>query len=194
MLGVTFSTEIYNIWDVNYNDIIKKVHGVCKQCSKRKLTLMGRITIIKSLALAKFIHLLLALPNPPDNSLKNIEKIIYIFYGMGGPDRIKLSIIVKNIKAGGLRMINLSEFIKALKISWLRRVIQNSEIIAWHSLSKIDFNKLFSCGPGYSVELSKNLHNPFCKDCLNSWSKVCNVCKLESVNHILCSPIWFNNI
>ena len=60
-------------------------------------------------------------------------------------------------------------------------------------MSKIDFNKFFSCGPGYSVELSKNLHNPFWKDCLNSWSKFCNVCKVESVNHILCSPIWFNN-
>ena len=62
---------------MNYNEIIKKVEGVCKQWSKRKLTLMGRITIIKSLALAKFIHLLLALPNSPDNLLKNIEKIFY---------------------------------------------------------------------------------------------------------------------
>ena len=25
------------------------------------------------------------------------------------------------------------------------------------------------------------------------WAKFCNVCKVESVNHILCSPIWFNN-
>ena len=83
ILGVTFSTEIYNIWDLNYNEIIKIVEGVCKQWSKRKLTLMGRITIIKSLALAKFIHLLLALPNPPDNLLKNIEKYFISFYGMG---------------------------------------------------------------------------------------------------------------
>ena len=100
ILGVIFSTEIYNIWDFNYNEIIKKVKGVCKQWSK-KLTLMGRITIIKSLALAKFIHRLLALPNPPDNLLKNIEKIFYIFLWNGVPDRIKRSIIIKYFKAGG---------------------------------------------------------------------------------------------
>ena len=141
----------------------------------------------------KFIHLLLAHPSPPDNLLKNIEKIFYKFLWNGGPDRIKRSIIVKNFKAGGFRMMNLAKFIKALKISWFLRVIQNSENIEWYSLSKIDFNKFFSCGPGYSVELSKNLHNPFWKDCLNSWSKCCNVCKVDSVNHILCSPIWFNN-
>ena len=108
---------------------------------------MGRITIIKSLALAKFIHMLFALPNPPDNLLKNIEKTFYNFLWNGGPDRIKRSIIVKNFKAGELRMINLPEFIRALKISWFRRVIQNSENIEWHSLSKIEFNKFFSCGP-----------------------------------------------
>ena len=34
-------------------------------------------------------------------------------------------------------MINLPEFIKALKISWFRRVIQNSENIEWYSLSKL---------------------------------------------------------
>ena len=51
--------------------------------------------------------------------------------------------------------------IKALKISWFRRVIQNSKNIEWYSLSKIDFTKFFSCGPGYSVELSKNLHKRF---------------------------------
>ena len=87
---------------MNYNDKIKKVQGVFKQCSKRKLTLIGRITLIESLALAKFIHLLLALPNAPDNLLKNIEKIFYNFLWNGGPDRIKRSIIVKNFKAGVL--------------------------------------------------------------------------------------------
>ena len=51
ILDVTFSTKIHNIWDLNSIDIIKKVEGVCKQWSKRKLTLIGRITILKSLAL-----------------------------------------------------------------------------------------------------------------------------------------------
>ena len=58
---------------------------------------------------------------------------------------------------------------------------------------KNDLNRFFTCRPEFFVELSKNLHNPSLKDCLNSWSKVCNVCIVESINHILCSPIWFNN-
>ena len=90
-------------------------------------------------------------------------------------------------------MVNISEFINALKISWLRRVIQSSENQEWYSLSKVDFHKLLSYRSGYSIDLSKNLSNPFWKDCLNSWAKFCNVCKVESVKQILCSPLWFNN-
>ena len=63
----------------------------------------------------------------------------------------------------------------------------------WYSLSTVDFHKLLSCGSGYSIDLSKNLSNPFWKDCLNSWAKFCNVCKVESIKQILCSPLWFNN-
>ena len=89
---------------MNYNEIIKKVEGVCKQWSKRKLTLMGRITIIKSLALAKFIHLLLALPNSPDNLLKNIEKIFYkgrvtVLYYKWPTFTVKKSIVKKSIQS-----------------------------------------------------------------------------------------------
>ena len=111
ILGVTFSTEIYNIWDLNSIDIIKKVEGVCKQWSKRKLTLIGRIPIIKSLALAKFIHRLLALPKPPDDFLKTIERIFYNSLWNGGPDRIKRIVIVKNLKAGGLRMVKFQNLL-----------------------------------------------------------------------------------
>ena len=100
ILGVTFSTEIYNIWDLKYNEIIKKVEGVCKQLSKRKLTLMGRITIIKSLALAKFIHLLLALPNPSDNLLKKHRKYFINFYGMGAQLELSEASLLKTLKQG----------------------------------------------------------------------------------------------
>ena len=81
VLGVTFTAEIYNIWNVtirirniwnvNTNEILTKIENICNQWSKRKLTLLGRITVIKSLALAKFIHLFLALPNPPGVLVKN---------------------------------------------------------------------------------------------------------------------------
>ena len=50
-LGVTFTTEVFDIWDVNVPHIINKAESLLNQRSKGKLTLFGRITVIKSLAL-----------------------------------------------------------------------------------------------------------------------------------------------
>ena len=135
ILGVTFTVEVYNTWDVNIDEIHSKTDNLLKQWSKRKLTLPGRVTIIKSLALAKYIHLFLALPNPPGELVKKLERLFYKFLWHFGPDRIKRSIIIKDLTAGGLRMINVNIFIKALKISWLRRIVKHSDSISWYTLS-----------------------------------------------------------
>ena len=83
VLGVTFTTEVFDIWDINSNEILIRIENLCKQWSKRKWTLMGRITIItiiKSLALSKFTHLFLALPNPPEELIKKLNKIFFTFF------------------------------------------------------------------------------------------------------------------
>ena len=92
----------------NSNGELLKVEKLCKQWAKRKLTLAGRITIIKSLAISKFTHLFLALLNPPEELLKKLDKIFYKFLWNSGQDRIKPTTIIKGIKAGGLRMITLN--------------------------------------------------------------------------------------
>ena len=123
ILGVTFTTEVFDSWDVNVPTIINKVESLLKQWSKRRLTLFGRITVIKSLALSKFIHLFLALLNPPEELIKRLDTLFFKFLLNSGPDRIKRDIIITNLSAGGLRMVNINIFIKSLKITWLRRVI-----------------------------------------------------------------------
>ena len=66
ILGVTFSPLVFNIWDLNSQEILLKIKKILNHWSKRKLTLLGRITIIKSLAVSKFVHLFISLPAPPN--------------------------------------------------------------------------------------------------------------------------------
>ena len=61
VLGVNFDSDINYIWELNQQEVLNKAENLCKQWAKRKLTLVGRITIIKSLALSKFTHLFIAL-------------------------------------------------------------------------------------------------------------------------------------
>ena len=178
--------------DVNTAPIKNQVEQLLRQWSKRKLILFGRITIIKLLALSKFIHLFLALSNPPGDFVKNVEKIFYKFLWNAGPDRIKRAVVTKDLRAGGLRMINIQYFIKALRITWLRRVIQSHENKTWYDLSDIDFEKVFTLGSGYARQCKQIISNPFWKDMLQIWADFCNAVSCETVDHVVESPLWYN--
>ncbi|MEW8548783.1 MAG: reverse transcriptase domain-containing protein, partial [Candidatus Thiodiazotropha sp.] len=123
ILGVVFTTEVYNIWEHNTEVIFHRVDSILRLWGKRKLTLPGRIAVIKSLALSKFIHLFTALHNPPDELIKGLESRFYKFLWNNGPDRISRKNIIKDTSVGGLRMINIKYFIKSLKVTWFRRYI-----------------------------------------------------------------------
>lgn len=43
ILGLPFSTDVFNIWDINCPQITSKVENICSQWSKRKLTLLSQI-------------------------------------------------------------------------------------------------------------------------------------------------------
>ena len=143
ILGVTFSPLVFNIWDLNSKEILIKIKNLLNQWSKRKLSLSGRITVIKSLAISKFVHLFISLPAPPLDLIKELDKLLYKFLWNSGPDRIKRKIIVKNIAYAGLRMIETTSFVKALKVSWLRRILQQSKTGEWSNLSCINFQTVF---------------------------------------------------
>ena len=88
-LGVVFSPLVFNIWDLNSQEVLLKVKNILNQWSRRKLTLIGRITVIKSLALSKFVHLFISLPAPPNELIKELEKMFYKFLWNSGPEGLK---------------------------------------------------------------------------------------------------------
>lgn len=52
--------------DINFTKKIKEMSSILKAWEHRKLTLLGKITVVKTLALPKIVHLLTALPNLSD--------------------------------------------------------------------------------------------------------------------------------
>ena len=95
ILEVVFTAEVFDIWDQNSDNIVEKIKSMINIWSRRKLTLIGRVTIIKSLMLSKFAYLFLALPNPPSSLVKSLEKMLFGFLWNKGPDRICRMQIVK---------------------------------------------------------------------------------------------------
>ena len=97
--------------------------------------------------------------------------------------------MIKNETCGGLRMVKLDNFIKTLKVTWVRRFLLNLQNPIWSSLSNIDFSKLLSMGDGYPTQVIHNLKKPFWIDILLDWSEVFRRIKPENLTQILHSPI-----
>ena len=115
ILGVNFSANVNEIWNINTHDIMNKITHLLDQWSRRKLTIIGKITIVRSLVLSKCVHFFISLPDPPPDLLKELEKRFYRFIWNKGPDRISRKVSIKNISSGGLRMTHIPNFVKSLK-------------------------------------------------------------------------------
>ena len=76
-----------------------------------------KITLIKSLMLAKLTHLFLALPNPPGELIEILDKTFYKLSVEQWSGQSKKKKKLTNLRAGGLMMININAFITSLKVS-----------------------------------------------------------------------------
>jgi hypothetical protein len=82
------------------------------------LTPMGNITVLKSIILPRITHMLASLPNPDSQCIKELECLFFKFIWNNKGDKIKRNILVKEYNVGGLRMINVQDYIASLKLSW----------------------------------------------------------------------------
>ena len=123
MLGVKFTNNLREITEMNYLPKIEDVKKLFLNWSNRILTPIGKITVIKSLALSKINHLIQSLPKPSEKIIKDIQNLFYIYLWNGGPDKIKRSVVIQNYDRRSLRMIDMDSFINSLKLTWLRRML-----------------------------------------------------------------------
>ena len=53
--------------------------------------------------------------------------MFYYFLWQKGPDKIKRALIIQSYENGGLRMVDVKQFIVALKETWIRRIIVSNK-------------------------------------------------------------------
>ena len=94
---------------------------------------LGKITIIKTNMVSQCVHLMSTLPTS-DSFLKEVNTILYNFLWEGKPDKIKRSTTILKHTHGGLKMVNIYNFDKSLKVTWVKKLLTQSEILSGASL------------------------------------------------------------
>ena len=193
ILGIKFSCNLDRIIDLNYNEKIKEIEKEIKQWSKRILTPLGRITVLKTLLIAKMNHLFIALPNPSDETVLKLNKMFHKFIWQSSIDRIKREVLCQEYNNGGLKMIQLNNYINALKIGWIRRLIRgNSKYKILFETIHTSINDLLNRGETYIEEIKSNCTNKFWWDVLEAWKKLILKLKPTSASDIMGISIWNN--
>ena len=96
-LGVWFSTSVEEAAMLNYQEKKEKISKIVNCWQVRRLTLLGKITVIKSLAASQLVYIMSPLPSSQSH-LKEIHQILYNFLWDGRGDKIKRSVMFKRIQ------------------------------------------------------------------------------------------------
>merc|ERR1712240_193409 len=89
ILGITFSVNVNEIANLNFKGKIDKVKRDIAKWSKRNLTPLGKITLIKTLIMSRLTYLFINLPDPPTKLIQEIYNILTRFLWGGKTNRIK---------------------------------------------------------------------------------------------------------
>ncbi|XP_071139100.1 uncharacterized protein [Mytilus edulis] len=192
LLGINFDIDLDKILNLNYTDRYHQIKNLINTWSKRNLTVIGKISVVKTLILPILNHLFLTLPNPNAEMIKKINDAIYYFLWNSPVHRVKKEVLHMDYKNGGLQMINIHLFMIALKCTWIRKLFSSN--CKWSTIlfTNMDKEKLFKLGNSYTTNTISNVKNKFWIDVFKAWQYFADKDINSTWEYFLASPLWMN--
>ena len=139
ILGIHYSYNKQLENDDNFKKYIAKIENVLKLWTVRSLSLEGKITVFKSLALSKITHLTLVKIMPP-SIIDQLNKTQKNFISNKLNPKTKNSTINNNYENEGLKDINIAAKTSSLQSSWIKRLFDGTfhdwKILPLHIIHK----------------------------------------------------------
>ena len=129
-LGINFSVNLEEMEALNFNKRILDIKKLIGSWSRRILTPIGKISVVKTIMIPKLTHLFISLPNPSDKIIDELRKLFFNFIWNNKPDRVARTTFYHNYSQGGLKMIHLRSFIKSMKITWIKRILNDDSTLS----------------------------------------------------------------
>ena len=121
-LGVWLSTDPEIMLKANYEEKITKLKVSLGCWELRRLSLLGKITVLKSLIVSQLTYILSPLPTN-QCAIDEVNTLFFKFLWDGKGDKIKRDIMISEYEDGGLKMIDIRLFTQALKLSWVKKYL-----------------------------------------------------------------------
>ncbi len=119
-LGIVITDNEDNNYKYNFQNKIANLKTTLTIWKQRKLSIKGKITIINSLALAPLIYVSSVISTP--QVINEINNIVQNFIWDGSTSKIAQKTLIQNIENGSLILFHFETKIKALQLSWIKRM------------------------------------------------------------------------
>ena len=194
LLGIHFKTEDVNeSIDLNLDGKLKEISSLLQQYKPRNLSILGKVTILKTMALPKLVHVLTILPSPDPVFIKNLNEIFSRFLWNHKKGKINRNLLAQDYESGGLKLTHIETQIKALKSRWIRYILLENE--EWIRVLQMvsgwdDCARILSLDPKSIRQKANQIANRFWKEVILTWAEIVAVYKADEIQKILNYGIW----
>ena len=170
-LGVTLSGNQEDHYILNFKKRLKNMKNLLSTWKCRSLSIKGKITVINTLAISPLLYLANVIYVPPQ-VIAEVKDIIVDFLWDGKPPKIAYYVLIQSIKKGGVKLIDFESKVKALKIGYVKRLLDNS-LGKWKSAAAY-FYKTNNIKMYFQSNHAayKEINHKFYSDIHNFWSEL----------------------
>ena len=174
----------YNIMDldssVELNTIkkLEEIRLVFQAYKRRNLSVLGKITVVKTLALPKLVHALSVLPNPSTEFYKKLNEMICIFVWNNKYGKVSRNLLAQARECGGLKLTHIASFTEALKIRWIKCVLNPENVLTplFQAFAGQEISRLIWALDKNSVKkLAPEIKSNFWADAILAWARLLDI-------------------
>ena len=147
-LGIFITYDVQLQVEKNFKQRLKKIRNTINLWKLRGLSIHGKVNIIKSILLPKMIYPSSVLNTPPE-VIKEFNSLVFHFL-WNGKDKVTRRSTYAPYDLYNLKMIDYENIVKAMRLSWLKRIFDENYTGFWksyldHSLGGYGGLFLFNC-------------------------------------------------
>ena len=190
-LGIYYGHDYIECEKLNWGKKIEKMNSLFLSWSKRNLSILGKVLIIKALIIPIFTFIVSSCVIP-EKYKKEIESKCFKFIWNGKPDKVKRNTLIGDFEKGGLKMIDIESYFISLKASWVSR-LADSKFSNWKLIPLKYLNVFGKIWLIFKMNIDVKKHKQFLnnipefyKNVLTSW--------IKTGGGQLSSPLTFSNV
>ena len=193
ILGIWIHPDSQKLFQYNYFDTLKKCRVILKQWSTRKISWLGKITVINSLIASMFAYKLRTLPSPPKSFYGEFKHMITEFLWDGKVSKVRYDNIIQDYGDGGLKLIDLESKELALKARW-PLLLANKEVRWFYGFLPLQDHRIWQANiVPEDIKLMQKAKNRslLVGQIWLAWSKV-QYSLPENIHQFISKPLWGN--